>query len=313
MKRTASVCLALILLLAGCSSSSTTQIPSESEQVTSGVQQETQTPEPTPVVPEDNKQEQPEGTPTPEPSVTPDPTPSIEPEPTTTPEVADPTPEPTPSVEPTPEPEQTKEPEPTPEVTPTPQPEPEVTPTPEPSVEPTPTPTPTPEPTPTPDATIEINGGSTIEPTPTPEPEVTPTPSQTGVSWVEGQKHSKDDVKVGATVIKADGTKVVLTATKVGNLTILGYGQGVDPYSGVVLANGNLAGEGTASWYDNTVWVKCPITGSMYSSKEWDVIENATFPGRGVTGSYEGEVRNTYWKWSTEMGQWLWIGPYFAN
>ena len=141
---------------------------------------------------------------------------------------------------------------------------------------------------------------------------VNPGVAVTGTSWVEGQAHSRADVKVGATVIKADGTKVVLTETKVGDLIILGYGQGVDPYSGLTLANGSTAKEGTASWYDNSVWVKDNITGSMHSSAEWSEIRYATFPGR-EKGSYEGEVRNTYWGWSTEMSKWLWIGPAFGN
>ena len=205
----------------------------------------------TPVVPEDNLQDETPST-VPEDNQQEETTPSVD----TTPEVVEPIPEQT--KEPTPAPEQTKEPTPT------------------------------------------------VTPKPTPEVEIS------GPHWVEGQAHNREDVKVGATVIKFDGTQVVLTETKVGDLIILGYGQGVDPYSGLVLANGSTAKEGTASWYDNSVWVKDNITGSMHSSAEWSEIRYATFPGR-VQGSYEGEVRNTYWEWSTEMSKWLWIGPAFGN
>ena len=133
--------------------------------------------------------------------------------------------------------------------------------------------------------------------------------AEEGTSWVEGEHHEIKDVKVGATVIKKDGTRVVLTATKVRDLTILGYGQGVDPYSGIPLANGSVAKEGTASWYDYSPWIYDKITGSMHSDKEWQAIESATFPGR-EPGAYDGEVRNLYWKWSTEMNEWLYFGPF---
>ena len=121
-------------------------------------------------------------------------------------------------------------------------------------------------------------------------------------TWVEGENHEKP--KAGDTVIKADGTKVVL---KVSN-GILGFGQGVDIITGVVFANGNVCREGLASWYDQTPFVKCPITGEMYSQTQWKEIRRISWP-TGLVGEYDGEIYNTYFKWSEQEQYWNWIGP----
>ena len=105
-------------------------------------------------------------------------------------------------------------------------------------------------------------------------------------------------------MIKADGTKVVL---KVSN-GILGFGQGVDIITGVVFANGNVCREGLASWYDQTPFIKCNITGEMYSQTQWFEIADFTWP-TGLVGEYDGEVYNTYYKWSEQEQYWNWIGP----
>ena len=122
-------------------------------------------------------------------------------------------------------------------------------------------------------------------------------------TWVEGEKHAYP--KAGDTVIKADGTKVVL---KVSN-GILGFGQGVDIITGATSPiNGYVFVEGNASWYDQTPFVKCPITGEMYSRTQWVEIERITWP-TGLVGEYDGEVYNTYYKWSEQEQYWNWIGP----
>lgn len=126
---------------------------------------------------------------------------------------------------------------------------------------------------------------------------------------MEGEKYDYTLVREGATVIKADGTEVVLKATKIGNATILGFGQGVDPYSGSYSSySDHTVVEGNNSWYDSSPFVKDPKTGSMHSSKEWKVIHAYTMPD--TKGSYDGEIRNTWFKWSTEMDRWFWVGPH---
>ena len=83
---------------------------------------------------------------------------------------------------------------------------------------------------------VDPNGGGI---TVSPDDGVNKGQVATGTTWVEGEKHDYTAVKAGATVVRADGTKVVLKETKVGNIYILGYGQGVDFVTGTV-RNGNV-------------------------------------------------------------------------
>lgn len=120
-------------------------------------------------------------------------------------------------------------------------------------------------------------------------------------TWTVGQNHSEP--KVGDTVIKADGTKIVL---KSGIGGVLGAGQGVDIYTGTVV-NGVTAKEGMGSWFDGRVFYKDTITGEMYTATQWNTIAGATHPG--VKGSSNGEVRNTWWEYDTADEIWYWVGP----
>ncbi|NCC15349.1 MAG: S-layer homology domain-containing protein [Clostridia bacterium] len=132
-------------------------------------------------------------------------------------------------------------------------------------------------------------------------PVVTPEePQGTGQTWVEGSNH--DDPKVGDTVIKADGTKVVL---KLGIGGVLGAGQGVDIYTGTVV-NGVTAKEGMCSWFDGRPFAKDSITGEMHTGTEWNTIKHSTHPKE--KGS-NGEIRNTWWEYDTEAEIWFWLGP----
>ena len=119
-------------------------------------------------------------------------------------------------------------------------------------------------------------------------------------------------VKVDDTLIDAanytaseGGTKVVLKETN----GILGFGQGVDIITGATSPiNGYVFVEGNASWYDQTPFIKCNITGEMYSQTQWFEIADFTWP-TGLVGEYDGEVYNTYYKWSEAENYWNWIGP----
>jgi hypothetical protein len=123
-------------------------------------------------------------------------------------------------------------------------------------------------------------------------------------TWTEGQNHSEP--KVGDTVIKVDGTKVVL---KAGFGGVLGAGQGVDIWSGMVLQNGVVVKEGLASWFDGRVFYKDNITGEMHTATQWNTISGVTHPGE--KGSYNGEIRNTWWEYDTADEIWHWIGPVY--
>lgn len=149
------------------------------------------------------------------------------------------------------------------------------------------------------------NRGEVDYQTPTVKPSNPSENQGQGQTWNEGQTHSIP--KVGDTVIKADGTKVVLKETN----GILGFGQGVDIITGTTI-NGVSAREGIASWYDQTPFVKCPITGEMYSQTQWVEIERITWP-TGLVGEYDGEVYNTYYKWSEQEQYWNWIGPNYMG
>lgn len=121
-------------------------------------------------------------------------------------------------------------------------------------------------------------------------------------TWTEGQTHGEP--KAGDIVIKADGTKVTLKVTN----GLLGFGQGVDIYTGWTYANGNKAQEGKASIFDQTEFIKSSLTGEMYTSQQWKKIVNETYPS-GMVGDYDGEVYNVYYKWNASKNSWKWIGP----
>ena len=121
-----------------------------------------------------------------------------------------------------------------------------------------------------------------------------------GYSWVEGQFHNPP--KVGDTVIKADGTKVVL---KIGPGGVLGAGQGVNIWSGVY-KEGECPGVKYTG--DGTPLVYNAYSGEMHTQTQWNLINAATHPGR-VQGK-DGEIRNYWWKWSDIFTDWVWLGGY---
>ena len=136
---------------------------------------------------------------------------------------------------------------------------------------------------------------------------VTPTPSDTPTTaaqtWVEGQAHGMP--KVGDTVIKADGTKVVI---KRGIGNVLGAGQGVDIWSGYKQAGNIVSGysNGVDAYNDTSSLFKDSVVGEMHTRNEWSLIAYATNPDGRYIGEYDGEVMNTWWKWSSDMGLWIW-------
>ena len=125
-------------------------------------------------------------------------------------------------------------------------------------------------------------------------------------TWKEGEPHAAP--KVGDTVIKADGTKVVLKETTLANgRKILGLYQGVDIATGVRGKNGNTLKPGFSGWNDLSVLVKDERTGECYTSVEWSDIDlnvGTSLPN----GKYDGEIRNSFFEWDAEDGMWYWIG-----
>ena len=139
----------------------------------------------------------------------------------------------------------------------------------------------------------------------------------TGNVFQEGKTHSTP--KVGDTVIKADGTKVVIQQKVVNGVKILAYGTGVDIWSGVQIS-GNTIKEGSSS-PDGSRFLKSDILNEMHSETEWNAIQAVTNPYADpnvkITGDYNGDIYEFYWKWDAngirlstgEKGVWVWLGP----
>lgn len=308
MKRRVLIALlavALLLSMTACGGGSTAETAQPDDKPTVS---DTQTEDEPPTVPDDSQQEQeqsaepeqepapiPEQTTTPEPSVETTPAPEVEPEqPVVTPE---PEQEPAPVAKPEPTPEQTVAPTPTPE--------------PAPEVEPE-QPVVIPEPEQEPDFEIVIT------PEATPAPETAPEVETTGNSWVEGEPH--DMPKEGDIIITADGTRHTITRDPISG--VLGGGLDVryDIWAGYTkLGNPWTEADGTINYgyvhgYDNgitgrdtTSLLKDPITGVTHTGSEWAALSKAYYVYASDKGSYEGEIRNNWFKW--EDNGWTWIGP----
>lgn len=123
---------------------------------------------------------------------------------------------------------------------------------------------------------------------------------KTNQMWVEGDVHSIP--QVGDIVIK-DGKKIVLKL----NHGILGFGQGVDIYTGINI-NGYIIDENSFSCFNERPLSFDPITGEMHSIDEWNVIKIACVPS--TYGKYDGEIRNNWFVWDSAVEAWLWCGPH---
>lgn len=137
-------------------------------------------------------------------------------------------------------------------------------------------------------------------------------PADTLQTWVEGERHTVP--QAGDTVIKADGTKVVLSINQVGNSTLylLGWGQGVDiitgtqtnPYSAHLKKVGDIAWSG---WCDDlTCFYKFDVTGEVYTAHQWYDIRSALQPDKNtIKGTYDGEKYGDYFTWDSFLGEWI--------
>lgn len=137
-------------------------------------------------------------------------------------------------------------------------------------------------------------------------------------TWVEGQKH--DMPKEGDIIITADGVKHTITRDPISG--VLGGGLNVDydiwaGYTGLgnpwTDARGNT-NYGYVHGYDNgitgrdqTSLIKDHITGVTHTSSEWAALSKAYYLTSSTKGSYEGEIRNNWFRW--EDNGWTWIGP----
>jgi hypothetical protein len=117
--------------------------------------------------------------------------------------------------------------------------------------------------------------------------------------------------KPGDTVIKADGTKVVL---KIGPAGVLGEGQGVDYYSGIKFSTGEVFGPGdlgnSGMGALGQTYLVDPRTGEGHFTLEWNKIANyyleAAFKEHGHTAKVGTVYKNIVMYDGTG---WQWLGP----
>lgn len=133
------------------------------------------------------------------------------------------------------------------------------------------------------------------------------TPQGQSQKWVEGEQHYGNP-KVGDIVVK-NGKEITL---KLGYGNVLGAGQGIDLYSGLVLKTGAVVGDGT-SWLDGRTLRKDPISGEMHTGQMWSAIANSddVYPV-GLVGDYDGEAYGLWYKWNSNLNKWDWYGPDFS-
>lgn len=140
----------------------------------------------------------------------------------------------------------------------------------------------------------------------TPKSTSTDAAANTGTEYREGETRTNLP-QVGDVIIKADGTRVTLALGPGG---VLGACQGVDIYSGLVI-NGKTVEIGKVYGdIGQTPLLKDPITGEVHTGADWSLISHSDLNPEGkYIGDYDGEVFNTWWKWNSAIGDWIWIGP----
>lgn len=141
------------------------------------------------------------------------------------------------------------------------------------------------------------------------------------ITIYEGQTRSNRPAKAGDTVIKADGTKVVLTTTRFTanrlvngsryepvEVDLLGYNQGVAPDLGLQSPSGfdvvkDQERQGYSGWGKNSVGINYindfyyvnPLTGSGHWGSEWSILNNALYPdGEGKAGEISADKNFIY-------------------
>ena len=146
------------------------------------------------------------------------------------------------------------------------------------------------------------------------------------ITITEGAERTNRLAREGDTVIKADGSSVVL---KKGPNGVLGEGQGVSPDLGFYY---NVAGDNPSRVEDGKKfmggsrehWVSSvgapvvsdfyyvhPLTGEGHWGSEWDVIATASYnkiSGAGIEGKYDGEISaDKQLIWRDVIGDWVYL------
>lgn len=133
-------------------------------------------------------------------------------------------------------------------------------------------------------------------------------PAEELQTWVEGERHTIP--QAGDTVIKADGTKVVLEEVTLSTgWKILGFGQGVDIITGTQTnpSSDYLKKVGDHAWYDGdkSKFIKFDVTGEVYTEMQWLEISKAMRPDKNtIKGTYDGETYGDYFVWDSWLQDW---------
>jgi len=144
------------------------------------------------------------------------------------------------------------------------------------------------------------------------------------ITIYEGQERRNRLARVGDTVVKADGTQVVL---QLGPNGILGEGQGVAPDLGFYyfvpydntsrVADGKMFTGGATERWTNSIgsyvvgdfYHVHPLTGEGHWDNEWSVIFNASYDymlENGIEGKYDGEIsEDKQLVWNSLIKDWL--------
>lgn len=139
---------------------------------------------------------------------------------------------------------------------------------------------------------------------------VTVAPAGTTVSLTNPSRTTMP--KAGMTVVKADGTSVVL---KVGPSGVLGEGQGVDYYSGITFENGYVFGEGDLGVPSMGDFASQPYKLDQYGEghfrQEWIKIQQSELEKAKATvkNPTDGTKFGRWFEYVSAYNQWVWTGP----
>lgn len=117
--------------------------------------------------------------------------------------------------------------------------------------------------------------------------------------------------QAGMVVVKPDGSKVTLKVHE--GSGVLGHGQGVDYYSGITFANGNVFKEGSlgtpSMGYRHQTYLVCEKTGEGHFVADWNKIGNYEIEQarKAHPNPTNGQK---YGEWVVyDYGMWTWNGP----
>lgn len=142
-------------------------------------------------------------------------------------------------------------------------------------------------------------------------------PARAPITIREGETNRKLLPQAGDTFIKKDGTKVVITSKVFGGYEIVGYGQGLDLYTGMEYAEG-LFGHGKIGgmWEDSLryagePYLICKKTGEGHFSGDWIKISSMLQEEAhaAIKNPKDQQTFGNWLRYHSDIGGWGWEGP----